>query len=385
MSLRKSDAPLHVAFVCDEYPPALSGGIGPAVAALARGLAAAGHKVSVIGHYEKPSRDDDAGVTIYRLSYPRVPFAWLVVRKQLRAAIADLHRSQPIDIVEWPDYRGMYWSGLPGVTDVLKIHGTIMSHRVHAVGRNHGLRSRIIEILERRAMHAIPYWVGVSATFKEEWKTYLRAEPRVEEVVYNPVDTQMFRPDSRAREKLLLYCGGFRYRKGVLVLASALGLAHAALGDYRMLMMGFEADVSMDELRHAAGPAAARLEFRSFASQQEVAEQMRRAQLYVMPSYYESCGNTWLEAMASGTPVIGSTLSCGPEVITANETGLLANPNSAADVAAKLQQLLGDPQLAARLGKAARHRAEELFSVEVGVMRSLAFYRRVLEDAARGT
>jgi len=169
------------------------------------------------------------------------------------------------------------------------------------------------------------------------------------------------------------------------VLASALGLAHAALGDYRMLMMGFEADVSMDELRHAAGPAAARLEFRSFASQQEVAEQMRRAQLYVMPSYYESCGNTWLEAMASGTPVIGSTLSCGPEVITANETGLLANPNSAADVAAKLQQLLGDPQLAARLGKAARHRAEELFSVEVGVMRSLAFYRRVLEDAARGT
>src|SRR5690349_12104210 len=128
---------MHILYVCNEYPPAVAGGIGPAVATLARGMVKAGHRVSVIGFYAQASVENDAGVIIHRVvsrggaRYLR----HLLVRRQLRSLIGEISSKNPIDVVEWPDFQGWFLKPLPGITDVVKVHGTQMSHRLHGIGK----------------------------------------------------------------------------------------------------------------------------------------------------------------------------------------------------------------------------------------------------------
>ncbi len=55
---------MHVAFICNEYPPGVHGGIGAVTRTYARALVEAGHRVTVIGVYARPRRrtvSDDGG------------------------------------------------------------------------------------------------------------------------------------------------------------------------------------------------------------------------------------------------------------------------------------------------------------------------------------
>ena len=67
------------------------------------------------------------------------------------------------------------------------------------------------------------------------------------------------------------------------------------------------------------------------------------------------------EAMAEGKPVIGSASGGIPEQIVDSVTGYLVPLKSPEAIAEKLATLANDPDLRARMGKAARQRAESLF------------------------
>lgn len=373
---------MHIVYPCDEYPPAVAGGIGPAVATLARGMAAAGNNVTSIGLYRQGEpAANDAGVTVrreqIRQKHPLVN--WWVERRQLYDALVEIHRREPIDVIEWPDYRGWYWKAIPGVTNVVKVHGTMMSHRIHGQTR----RRWIGEFFELRTLRRILNWIGVSHWFNEEWKQIAGVVPRHETIVYNPVNTALFRPRPTEREPgLVVYAGGLRRRKGVHVLARAAELFLSEVPGSRLVLIGFPSDLSEQQVREEAGRMGNRLEFIPFMSQPELAAYMAKASVYAMPSLYESCGNTWVEAASCGVPVVGSTLSCGREVVLDGETGLLGNPDDPRDVADKVLRLLRDDALARRLGDAGRRRAEQVFSLEAAVRESTRFYEACIRDAS---
>jgi glycosyltransferase involved in cell wall biosynthesis len=71
-----------------------------------------------------------------------------------------------------------------------------------------------------------------------------------------------------------------------------------------------------------------------------------------------------LEALARGTPVVGSALSGIPELVDDGRTGLLVPPGDAAALAAALRRLLDDPALGRRLGDAGRARVREQYDPE---------------------
>jgi glycosyltransferase involved in cell wall biosynthesis len=74
----------------------------------------------------------------------------------------------------------------------------------------------------------------------------------------------------------------------------------------------------------------------------------------VVPSVQpDPCPRVVLEAMAVGTPVVGSASGGIAETVQDGVTGLLAAPGDAADVAAKVGRILADPALAAALGREA--------------------------------
>jgi phosphatidyl-myo-inositol dimannoside synthase len=84
----------------------------------------------------------------------------------------------------------------------------------------------------------------------------------------------------------------------------------------------------------------------------------------------EGFGIVFLEAAASGVPQLAGRSGGAAEAVVDNETGLIVDdPDSVADVADALDRLLADGDLRATLGKAARQRAEEVFTYDTLALR----------------
>lgn len=90
-----------------------------------------------------------------------------------------------------------------------------------------------------------------------------------------------------------------------------------------------------------------RVHFLGFVKHDEMASLYSLAEVFVIPSHYEGCPSTALEALAAGTPVVGSTQGGVPEIV--GDVALLADPQDPAAFARHIRAILADPQLAERL------------------------------------
>jgi glycosyltransferase involved in cell wall biosynthesis len=103
----------------------------------------------------------------------------------------------------------------------------------------------------------------------------------------------------------------------------------------------------------------------------------------VMPSLNEALSNVVLESMAAGAPTVATRVGGTPEAIVDGVTGLLVPPADSAALADAIVRLLHDRQLAAYLGRAARERIADHFSVKRMVRATEDLYVRLLERKRR--
>jgi glycosyltransferase involved in cell wall biosynthesis len=96
----------------------------------------------------------------------------------------------------------------------------------------------------------------------------------------------------------------------------------------------------------------------------DMARALAAADVIAVPSVVDSAGNvdglpnSLLEALAAGAAVVASRVAGIPEVVRDDENGLLVPGNDAGALRQAIVRLTGDAALRARLGAAARHRAE---------------------------
>jgi len=105
-----------------------------------------------------------------------------------------------------------------------------------------------------------------------------------------------------------------------------------------------------------------------------LAEEYRRATVFVNTSQHSPVPMALLEAMSSGCAVVSAATCEVPEVITDGVNGLLCG--SPAEMRAKCVMALGDPSLCERLGREARRTVRERFSMERFVENWGSFLRR---------
>lgn len=106
---------------------------------------------------------------------------------------------------------------------------------------------------------------------------------------------------------------------------------------------------------------ADRVASRGFASHAEVAAALGEADVFVRLSRSEGMGNSFVEAMAAGVPVIGTLVGGIPDFLRDGETGLAVPGDDPAAFAAAVRRLAGDPELRGRLVANARQLAAERF------------------------
>jgi len=199
-------------------------------------------------------------------------------------------------------------------------------------------------------------------------------------VVPNGVDTNLFCWREELREpKTIFFVGRFHPEKGVLQLVQAHGRVLKVHPDAKLVIggsTGFGSHVLTPYVREveALASSTARkhpgsVQFTGYLHHdRDLPAWFQRAACFTCPSVFqEPFGLVNTEAMACATPVIGSRRGGIPEIL--GDTGLLIDPEDIEGFADAMCMLLGNPESAAKLGRAAHRRCREMFDWRVVAQR----------------
>lgn len=137
---------------------------------------------------------------------------------------------------------------------------------------------------------------------------------------------------------------------------------------------------TLQELAQSAG-IAGRILFTGRLDEETLAAWHQACDVFCLPSTErsEAFGLVQLEAMACGKPVVCTRLGNGVNAVCLDGiTGLAAEPENAASLAACLGRIIADQKLRARFGAAGRQRAREVFSTTRMAEETLALYRQLI-------
>lgn len=395
--------PLHVCFISQEYPPETGwGGIGAYTHEMAHGLARAGQRVTVISlaerGQERVTRID--GVEVHRIrrgpNWERVRgmwrlnrvwpgFAWSATRR-----LREVHHQHPVDVIEAAECRAdslftpLLGPRRPAV--VVRLHTPwIIVDRLNGVAPDR--KKRFIYWQEARAIRGADVVTAPSQAVVDLTGNWVLLRRRAVRVIPNPVNAQMYSPaDVESATAEVLIVGRLEQRKGAGLLAEAVPhvLRRCPHGTFRFVGSdGVDANGRSWRERLLEGVSAAdrtRVHF-EHVSRDALVERYRRAAVCVLPSVWENFPYALLEAMSCGVPVIGTCTGGLPELIEDGVSGFVIPPADPAALTESLCRLLEDGDLRRRMGRAARQRVEERFSVESVVPQMLDVYWAVREGS----
>jgi len=178
----------------------------------------------------------------------------------------------------------------------------------------------------------------------------------------------------------ILYAGVLIPRKGVMHLVNTFGRIAEEFPQAKLVAIGrsddkayagqLKARVSSLGLNH-------RIQFLPELSHKQLAKHMSMASVFVLPSLSEGLGRVVIEAMATGTPAIGSSVGGIPDMIQEGINGFLVPPGDEEALAERLRWMLEHPTEAKEMGCHARDFAEQFFSTETYVQG----YQNIFEAA----
>jgi glycosyltransferase involved in cell wall biosynthesis len=172
-------------------------------------------------------------------------------------------------------------------------------------------------------------------------------------VSYHGVDVHQFRPLGLPRRHMVLSVGSLTPLKGFDFLIRAMGRYPAELRPLLVIASNFQNPPELAYLDALARELGVQVSFRGCVTDSDLLHLYNQARVVAYAPVGEPFGLVPLEAMACGTPIVAVAEGGVPESIVNKETGLLTSRDPAA-FAAALQQVLRDPLLGERLGRAAR-------------------------------
>lgn len=202
-------------------------------------------------------------------------------------------------------------------------------------------------------------------------------------VIPNSVDTDFFavaRPDWAARDASILFVGSLIKRKGIDYLLQAFAKIATSAPDTNLLIVGEGPELgALVSLANELG-IATRVRFTGMLDRVSVRNLMQGARGLVLPSTEEGQGVVMLEALACGTPVVGTAVGGIPEVLNPS-VGRLIPPRDTSALAGALLELCTDDGRWHAMSIHARRLIEGSYAPTVVARRYDAIYSSTLNHA----
>lgn len=167
------------------------------------------------------------------------------------------------------------------------------------------------------------------------------------------------RGDGKCR---LVFVGRIAPVKGLRVLMEALTALRDELPDLELVLVGDGPE--RRDIEAAARPLGNRVRFTGYLSQDEVAEELKEADIAVLPSFAEGVPVFLMEALASGKPVIATQVAGVGELIENGESGILVSPGDLEGLVDAIRALAGDPDRRANMGAKGRLKVAAEFDID---------------------
>lgn len=209
------------------------------------------------------------------------------------------------------------------------------------------------------------------SNFLAEWAKKMGARCPIE-VIPNGIDYENFsKPIEPARRSKLRTDLGFSDNDVVIVTASRLVKKNAVDtiiesfvfldASYKLLVLGSGDDETSLKAFAAKLKVTDRIVFKGFVSHADLPGYLQASDIFTRPSRSEGLGNSFLEAMAAGIPVIATPVGGIPDFLTDGETGLFCEVGHPGSLARKVEKFAKDHESRDYIVKQARKMVEERY------------------------
>lgn len=195
------------------------------------------------------------------------------------------------------------------------------------------------------------------------------------------VDVEKYRPKPRERSErpITMLASRMIASKGVREFAQAAKIVRRLIPNARFVLVGppdSGSPLSLGEFE--LRKLEQRYDIEWWGRSADMAKTLRKADVFVLPTYHEGLPKVLLEAAATGLPIVTSDIPGCREVVTHEREALLVPPQDIPALSDAILRLLLEEELARSLGVAARQRIESEFTVGHAVQAHLDIYSELL-------
>lgn len=381
---------MHICFLTNEYPKKgyPHGGVGTFVKTIGIALTKAGHSVSVVGInvYTKTDEfEQDGEVNIYRLKERKIKgLTWWINFSALNRKLEELHKNNPINIVESAELGLAFIKTLPEIKYIIRLHG---GHHFFAESEKRSINFWK-GYQEKRSFKKADGFIAVSEYVKIHTGRFLSFNNKKLEIIRYPINLDVFkpRPDIVPNPKVILFAGTVCEKKGIHNLLKAMPQVLNKFPEMELHIYGRDwffpnGDSYIDYLKHeilpSLGSFKGNITFFGSVDYTTLAEKYAEAYMCVFPSLMETQGLVAPEAMAMEKLVVFSECGPGPETIQHKKNGLLCNPYNVDSIANNIIWAIENPIESTQIAKAAKTFVKDTFSIDVVLNQNIEFYKSI--------
>lgn len=188
------------------------------------------------------------------------------------------------------------------------------------------------------------------------------------EIIPNYIDTELFKPLSNQKEKnKIIFIGRLEKEKNLFNLIDA-------INDLPVKLVLIGSGSLKEKLKNFVKQRNANVEFKGNIPNQKLPEELNKSEIFILPSLYEGCPKTLLEAMSCGLPCIGTNVEGINEIIKHKENGYLCEINSDS-IRNAILEVLNNKDLKVKISQNARKTILENFSLEIILKKEIEIYK----------
>ena len=299
------------------------------------------------------------------------PYRWYSLAEQIFMPLAIAR--EKVDLMHFPHfnvpifYRGRF---------VVTIHDLILqyfSNRRNSLWLKlkYWAKNAAYHLIIRSALWRAQKIITVSNYVKEDIIKCFGVEAGKIAVTYEGAPAQTITSSSKT-DPYLLYVGNAYPHKNLERLIRAFEIMDKEGNGFKLVLVGWD-EYFYPRLKKSVLETK-RIVFAGFVSDEELAKFYNNASLYVFPSLCEGFGLPPLEAMARGIPVVSSSATCLPEILS--QAALYFDPGDENDMAQKITTVLTDENLQQDLVRRGFEQIKK-YSWEKMAWETLEIYKRI--------